>query len=68
MLRGIRYEKTRSRETLLRTCMVIIRPSVRTIGETTVGEMVYDAFIWIFLRAHEDQADGSALQTGTREL
>ena len=48
--------------------MVIIRPSVRTIGETTVGEMVYDAFIWIFLRAHEDQADGSALQTGTQEL
>lgn len=45
--------------TILLTCMVIIRPSVCAFRETTVSKVVYDAFIWVFLRAHEDQAERS---------
>ena len=44
--------------------MVIIRPSICAIREATVSEMVYDAFIRVLLRAHEDQASGQPQKRG----
>ena len=52
----------------LLACMVVIRPSIRTIGETTVSEMVYDAFIRVLFRAHEYQAGGSASEIGVLKV
>jgi hypothetical protein len=35
--------------------VVRVGPCIGAIGETTVRKMVYDAFVRVLLRAHEDQ-------------
>ena len=35
--------------------MVRVGPCIGTIGETTVRKVIYDAFVGVLLRAHEDQ-------------
>ena len=50
----------------LLACVVVICPSICALGETTVGEMVYNAFIRVLFRAHEDQASRFASETAIR--
>ncbi len=35
--------------------VVRVRPCVGAIGETSVREVVYDTFVGVLLRAHENQ-------------
>ncbi len=35
--------------------VVRVGPCIGAIGETTVRKVVYDAFVWVLLRAHENQ-------------
>ena len=45
--------------------VVCVSPRVGTVGEATVGKVVYDALVRVFLRAHENQAE-EAPASGTR--
>lgn len=45
--------------------VIIVRPSIGAVGETSVSKVVDDSFVWVFLGPHEHQTTKD--QTGARQ-